>query len=49
MGGRRQDEFYRGEIDQPETREYLQSVYENLAVYRVLYPSLASGEVAARE
>lgn len=42
------DEFYR-EIDQPETREYLQSVYENLAVYRVLYPSLASGEVAAAE
>ena len=42
------DEFYR-EIDQPETREYLQRVYENLAVYRVLYPGLAKGEVAAAE
>lgn len=39
------DEFYR-EIDQPETREYLQRVYENLAVYRVLYPGLAQGELA---
>ncbi|MFA5550979.1 MAG: transglycosylase SLT domain-containing protein [Trueperaceae bacterium] len=39
------DEFYR-EIDKPETREYLQRVYENLAVYRVLYPGLARGEVA---
>lgn len=42
------DEFYR-EIDQPETREYLQRVYENLAVYRVLYPGLAKGEVAAAD
>jgi soluble lytic murein transglycosylase len=33
------DEFYR-EIDRSETREYLQRVYENLAVYRALYPSL---------
>ncbi|HET8985793.1 MAG TPA: transglycosylase SLT domain-containing protein [Trueperaceae bacterium] len=33
------DEFYR-EIDRSETREYLQRVYENLAVYRSLYPSL---------
>src|SRR5690606_40764615 len=32
------DEFYR-EIDRSETREYLQRVYENLAVYRALYPS----------
>lgn len=30
------DEFYR-EIDQPETREYLQIVFENLLVYRALY------------
>lgn len=37
------DEFYR-EIDRPETREYLQRVYENLSVYRVLYPSLAAVE-----
>ena len=35
------DEFYR-EIDRSETREYLQRVYENLAVYRALYPSLAA-------
>ena len=40
------DEFYR-EIDQPETREYLQRVYENLEVYRLLYPGLSKGEVAA--
>ncbi len=40
------DEFYR-EIDQAETREYLQRVYENLANYRVLYPGLAHGELAA--
>ncbi len=40
------DEFYR-EIDQPETREYLQRVYENLAVYRVLYPGLAEGDLSA--
>ncbi len=33
-------EFYR-EIDRSETREYLQRVYENLAVYRTLYPGLA--------
>ncbi|HLU82960.1 MAG TPA: lytic transglycosylase domain-containing protein [Trueperaceae bacterium] len=33
------DEFYR-EIDRSETREYLQRVYENLAVYKALYPSL---------
>jgi soluble lytic murein transglycosylase len=39
------DEFYR-EIDRSETREYLQRVYENLAVYRSLYPSIAdSGPV----
>lgn len=37
-------EFYR-EIDQPETREYLQRVYENMAVYRLLYPGLAHGEL----
>ncbi len=42
------DEFYR-EIDQPETREYLQRVYENLAVYRLLYPGLSKGEVATSE
>jgi soluble lytic murein transglycosylase len=35
------DDFYR-EIDRSETREYLQRVYENLAVYRVLYPSLTT-------
>jgi len=39
------DEFYR-EIDRSETREYLQIVYENLAVYRQLYPGLAQGELA---
>lgn len=39
------DDFYR-EIDQPETREYLQRVYENLAVYRVLYPGLAQGDLS---
>ncbi len=33
------DDFYR-EIDRSETREYLQRVAENLAVYRALYPSL---------
>ncbi len=38
-------EFYR-EIDRSETREYLQLVYENLAVYRTLYPALASGALA---
>lgn len=38
-------EFYR-EIDRGETREYLQRVYENLAVYRTLYPALATGAVA---
>ncbi|HZJ08655.1 MAG TPA: lytic transglycosylase domain-containing protein [Trueperaceae bacterium] len=37
------DEFYR-EIDRSETREYLQRVYENLAVYRTLYPSIADVE-----
>lgn len=37
------NEFYR-EIDRPETREYLQRVYENLAVYRSLYPSLTEVE-----
>lgn len=39
------DEFYR-EIDRSETREYLQRVYENLAVYRTLYPTLADGTLA---
>ncbi len=39
-------EFYR-ELDRAETREYLQRVYENLAVYRTLYPALATGAVAA--
>jgi len=37
------DEFYR-EIDRSETREYLQRVYENLSVYRTLYPSIAEIE-----
>ncbi len=37
------DDFYR-EIDRSETREYLQRVYENLAVYRTLYPSIAEIE-----
>lgn len=40
------DEFYR-EIDRSETREYLQRVYENLAVYRTLYPDLAAGATSA--
>ena len=40
------DEFYR-EIDRSETREYLQRVYENLAVYRALYPTLSSNEQPA--
>ncbi len=35
------DDFYR-EIDRSETREYLQRVFENLAVYRTLYPSLTT-------
>ncbi len=39
------DEFYR-EIDRSETREYLQRVYENLAVYRTLYPTLGAGSLA---
>ncbi len=39
------DEFYR-EIDRSETREYLQRVYENLAVYRTLYPTLRAGSLA---
>lgn len=39
-------EFYR-EIDRSETREYLQRVYENLAVYRTLYPALATGAAEA--
>ena len=39
------DEFYR-EIDRSETREYLQRVYENLAVYRTLYPTLLDGTLA---
>ncbi len=39
-------EFYR-EIDRSETREYLQRVYENLAVYRTLYPTLSTGTFAA--
>ena len=39
------DEFYR-EIDRSETREYLQRVYENLAVYRTLYPTLTDGTLA---
>lgn len=34
--GQVKDEFYR-EIDRSETREYLQRVAENLAVYRALY------------
>ena len=37
------DEFYR-EIDRSETREYLQRVYENLAVYRALYPTFTVHE-----
>ncbi len=42
------DEFYR-EIDQPETREYLQRVYENMAIYRLLYPGLAQGDLGWEE
>lgn len=35
------DDFYRL-MDRSETREYLQIVSENLAVYRVLYPGLSA-------
>jgi len=45
---RDKDEFYR-EIDRSETREYLQRVYENLAVYRALYPSLTEGGADAND
>lgn len=38
-------EFYR-EIDRSETREYLQRVYENLAVYRTLYPGMVGATAA---
>jgi len=36
------DDFYR-HLDHGETREYLQVVYENLTIYRMLYPGLAAG------
>lgn len=36
------DDFYRY-LDHSETREYLQVVYENLAIYRLLYPGLSAG------
>ncbi|HRQ09837.1 MAG: lytic transglycosylase domain-containing protein [Truepera sp.] len=36
------DDFYR-HLDHGETREYLQVVYENLVIYRMLYPGLAAG------
>lgn len=38
------DDFYRL-MDRSETREYLQIVYENMAIYRVLYPGL-TGQAA---
>lgn len=46
--GEVKDEFYR-EIDHPETREYLQSVYENLETYRRLYPRFAQLELVGSD
>lgn len=40
------DDFYRL-MDRSETREYLQVVYENLAIYRVLYPGLTGRAAGA--
>lgn len=40
------DDFYRL-MDRSETREYLQVVFENLAIYRVLYPGLTGQALSA--
>ncbi|HET9026945.1 MAG TPA: lytic transglycosylase domain-containing protein, partial [Trueperaceae bacterium] len=40
------DDFYRL-MDRSETREYLQVVSENMAIYRVLYPGLTAQALSA--